>query len=518
MSILYFNYQADLFKTMKTLNTLRSEPESRRTYKTFPSRIIQSSGIGQRWPFLKWCCPFCFDKPPISRRGSSVPVIKVTRARTPDSDSDSDDAYTAADGQSEYPYDQNKRNIVYRRGYGKNPSHPQVIKDYENDDLFSEEEDYPVKANADTSSDISSHNASQDDTSVEDKQNCLPETGKRRSSLPGFKSLFRKSRDKKCSAINTSGTNTGDIEQKTVETKGKRNSLFKTKNTDNIATKSNVKQSVKSKYSIMRRDRNKMAKSKSKYTESDGGEVSLEDKNKLSTKLDESKDSSDSDPLILSENPIALDNTLDFDNLPLRVCSSMSDDFENIISKTTIDNQSGNISCNDTNGEYQESLVNYNLCLSSSNQFKSGEMKFSESCQKSKPPVKPRRIYDDSANSSRDDAIGSDRQDSLSNPSLSCNSPNNVVDAHIENYPKEQKDILSVRRKKSSTKHHSSKRCKPVVDSNTALRDSFGVNRPNSEAVAFTTPESVSGERKIDAYLLTTICGTNYLMFAKLLS
>ena len=32
--------------------------------QTLPQRIAQSLGLGDRMPFLKFCCPFCFPSPP----------------------------------------------------------------------------------------------------------------------------------------------------------------------------------------------------------------------------------------------------------------------------------------------------------------------------------------------------------------------------------------------------------------------------------------------------------------------
>ncbi|XP_045131665.1 uncharacterized protein DDB_G0283357-like [Portunus trituberculatus] len=65
---------------------------SQKTYRTFPQRMVQSTGLADRWSFLKWCCPFCLDKPKArSRTSSGVPVIRITRPRSPDSDIESDE-------------------------------------------------------------------------------------------------------------------------------------------------------------------------------------------------------------------------------------------------------------------------------------------------------------------------------------------------------------------------------------------------------------------------------------------
>lgn len=65
---------------------------SQKTYRTFPQRMVQSTGLADRWSFLRWCCPFCLDKPKArSRASSGVPVIRITRPRSPDSDQDSDE-------------------------------------------------------------------------------------------------------------------------------------------------------------------------------------------------------------------------------------------------------------------------------------------------------------------------------------------------------------------------------------------------------------------------------------------
>ncbi|XP_068237301.1 uncharacterized protein [Palaemon carinicauda] len=64
---------------------------SQKTYRTFPQKVVQSTGLLDRFDFLKWCCPFCLEKPRSqSRKSSGVPVIRITRPRSPDSDSDSD--------------------------------------------------------------------------------------------------------------------------------------------------------------------------------------------------------------------------------------------------------------------------------------------------------------------------------------------------------------------------------------------------------------------------------------------
>lgn len=64
---------------------------SQKTYRTFPQKVVHSTGLADRWSFLRWCCPFCLEKPKSQTRKSSVPVIRITRPRSPDSDSDSDD-------------------------------------------------------------------------------------------------------------------------------------------------------------------------------------------------------------------------------------------------------------------------------------------------------------------------------------------------------------------------------------------------------------------------------------------
>lgn len=65
---------------------------SQKTYRTFPQRMVQSTGLADRWSFLRWCCPFCLEKPKArSRASSGVPVIRITRPRSPDSDPESDE-------------------------------------------------------------------------------------------------------------------------------------------------------------------------------------------------------------------------------------------------------------------------------------------------------------------------------------------------------------------------------------------------------------------------------------------
>ncbi|XP_071532960.1 uncharacterized protein [Panulirus ornatus] len=65
---------------------------SQKTYRTFPQKVAHSTGLADRWSILRWCCPFCLDKPRSrSRKSSGVPVIRITRPRSPDSDQDSED-------------------------------------------------------------------------------------------------------------------------------------------------------------------------------------------------------------------------------------------------------------------------------------------------------------------------------------------------------------------------------------------------------------------------------------------
>ena len=60
-----------------------------RNYSTFSQKVVHSSGLTYRWSFLKWLCPFCFDRPsPLRTRRGSVPVIKVSKPRSPNSSDD----------------------------------------------------------------------------------------------------------------------------------------------------------------------------------------------------------------------------------------------------------------------------------------------------------------------------------------------------------------------------------------------------------------------------------------------
>ncbi|KAK8751401.1 hypothetical protein OTU49_014622, partial [Cherax quadricarinatus] len=65
---------------------------TQKSYRTFPQKVAHSTGLADRWSILRWCCPFCLEKPRSrSRKSSGVPVIRITRPRSPDSDPDSED-------------------------------------------------------------------------------------------------------------------------------------------------------------------------------------------------------------------------------------------------------------------------------------------------------------------------------------------------------------------------------------------------------------------------------------------
>lgn len=62
---------------------------SAQTYQTFPRKLVQSTGFGDKLSILKWCCPFCFDSPSYQRgRKDSVPTIRVTSHVNSESESD----------------------------------------------------------------------------------------------------------------------------------------------------------------------------------------------------------------------------------------------------------------------------------------------------------------------------------------------------------------------------------------------------------------------------------------------
>ena len=46
-------------------------------------KVVRSTGLLERWAFLAWCCPWGL---PGGRRSSGVPVIRISRPRSPDSE------------------------------------------------------------------------------------------------------------------------------------------------------------------------------------------------------------------------------------------------------------------------------------------------------------------------------------------------------------------------------------------------------------------------------------------------
>ena len=96
-----------------------------KTYSTFGQKVVTSSGFqtNNSWSILRWICPFCIESPsPIKTRKGSVPVIKVTRFRSP-STSDEDDApIQGSDGRiiSSRPTSLVSKSGASQTGYGKN--------------------------------------------------------------------------------------------------------------------------------------------------------------------------------------------------------------------------------------------------------------------------------------------------------------------------------------------------------------------------------------------------------------
>lgn len=312
---------------MKTLKAMNYEPEGQRSYKTFPRRIVQASGVGQRWPLLKWCCPFCFDKPPISRRGSRVPVIKVTRARTPDSDSDEQiNEPGKTSSRENEPATRGK--IVYRRGYGKGlSSHRQIdpSSDDEKDDVLSDDSDLK-RSSADSNSEIDSHVTTPEGSMSDVRRNSETENDKKRSSLTGFKNFFRKSKtsktykktsDKPCSEKVATKLDVDSEEKRKLKffNKEKNDNVLESKNRDK-------KSSSISKYNFSGRSKNIGFNSKSRPSD---GVSAVDELSKKSHKL-EDQGSTDSEPLILSDDPVSCDDTLEFENLPMKNSRSMTSD------------------------------------------------------------------------------------------------------------------------------------------------------------------------------------------------
>ena len=296
----------------------------RKTYKTFPKRIVQASGISQKWPFLRWCCPFCFDKPippPLSRRGSRVPVIKVTRARTPDSDSDSEILSNGCekDDQENEDYEDTEEskepreksgNIVYQRGYGKRTFRDryQDRSKFDNYDLLSDD-DFYQKQNVDSSSGVSSHVTSPDESCAGSHCTGTKEANSANEKTSfgfGFKGIFRKSKSKKSGASERMSLDPASAYGDVPKTK-QRSRLF----------------SLKGKtYSDKVKGKPKKEKSK---PDSMGQKDDLDIKRTNTRPVpDDSRGSSDSEPLISSENPVAVvDDSLEFENLPLKKVPSL---------------------------------------------------------------------------------------------------------------------------------------------------------------------------------------------------
>ena len=284
---------------------MKFDGDGRRTYKTFPKRFVQSAGIGHRFPFLRWCCPFCFDKPsiPLSRRGSRVPVIKVTRARTPDSDSDSD-LYNEDEGSNRYGAEvpderdaiRDKKNVVYKRGYGKKSLRDRVPKGrekFENYDLLSDD-DFYQRQGMDSSSGLSSRVTSPEETGA-NKIPAIPLNDgahAKKSSGFTFKKLFRGSKNKS------------------------RNQEKKSLLTESSSKIENL--TVDSKYA-----KNRKTASNSKIINFDKGEskTNLFDESHFEGNINSIEEtcSSDSDHIIIEDDAIAAnDDTLEFTNLPMK--------------------------------------------------------------------------------------------------------------------------------------------------------------------------------------------------------
>ena len=176
---------------MKTLQPLHRSPISRTTssYHTFPSRLVQSAGFGDRWPLIRWCCPFCFEKAqvPLIRRDSKVPVIKVTRARAPDSDdSDIEDVYTKTQ-----PRSKNSPESVEKSSHGRNYN-GEYDDAYEGSSKFENEHEEDFDDIDDDSQSCSDSNSFLLENVTKNK--------KKRNSIAGIKHFVRKTIKKKSSS------------------------------------------------------------------------------------------------------------------------------------------------------------------------------------------------------------------------------------------------------------------------------------------------------------------------------